>query len=74
MVISLAVYIVSDQFALLKSRETDLELFIEELVKHSHDEKSQNRLDVTLELVDDLLESMDTSWDRKNSEIFSVLV
>jgi hypothetical protein len=57
----LAVYIIANQFILLKSRETDLEIFIEELVKHSHDEKSENRLNVTPELVDDLLKNNESS-------------
>ena len=63
----LPVYIVANKFIILKSRETDLELFLEELITSSYNKESQeqSRLNVTKELVDNLLESMDTSWDKK---------
>lgn len=42
---------------ILKSRETVLELFLEELITSSYNKESleQSRLNVTKELVDDLL-------------------
>ena len=61
------VYIVANKFVILKSRDIDLELLLEELISSSYNKEphEQSRLNVTKAFVDDLLDSMDTSWDKK---------
>ena len=71
----LPVYSIANKFGVLKSRDIDPELFLEELISISYNKKphKESRLNVTKELVDDLLESMDTSWDKKVLKFFFVL-
>ena len=61
----LAVYIVLNKFIVLKSSETDLEHFIEDCLNLRPQDTSDSRLDINKETVHDIIESMDTAWDKK---------
>lgn len=60
----LAVYIILNKFIVLKSSETDLEYFMEDCLK-LQETKAESRLDITRETLHDVLDSMDTAWDKK---------
>ena len=60
----LSVYIVLENFIVLKSEDADLEYFIKSLIE-SLIEKKPVRLEITHDLVSKLLKSIDTEWDRK---------
>ena len=61
----LAVYIVLNKFIVLKSSETDLEHFIEDCLNLRQQDTPDSRFDINRETVHDIIESMDTAWDKK---------
>ena len=52
---------------MLKSNDVDLELFLEAFIEYMEqkNECKDARLDLNLETVTELIESMDTEWDKK---------
>jgi hypothetical protein len=61
----LAVYIVLNKFIVLKSSETDLEHFIEDCLNLKLQDTPDPRLNINKETVHDMIDSMDTAWDKK---------
>eukprot|EP00794_Sanderia_malayensis_P003753 gene3753-4275_t len=56
------VYIVDGEYIILRSKEVDLDLFLEEMItKESNTQGSQ----LTRHFVESLLRNMDSAWDRK---------
>lgn len=55
------VYIVKQQYILLRPKEVDLELFFEDVLR----EKEMSATTLSPDFVKDTLESLDSSWDRK---------
>ena len=66
----LPVYVVSNDYVLLRSRDVDLEQFIEELLTKVRPE-DQRRLCLSRSLIQNMLNSMDSEWDKK---VLKVLV
>ena len=61
----LPVYVVANEFIVLKSNEMDIEFFLEALIGMLTCDAQPRRLEIDAEIVRQLLESMDTEWDRK---------
>ena len=60
----LPVYVINNELVLLRSHDVDLEKFIEELfttIKH----KDHSRLQLFRSLIQNMLNSMDSEWDKK---------
>ena len=64
----LCVYVVMEKFIVLRADDVDLEFFFEELTKSIHyDFKSvdeNSRLTLNSELVENIINSMDSEWDK----------
>ena len=67
----LFVYIVMDKFILLRSDDIDLEFFMEDFYKQFTFESStaENRLNIDSELLHDMLNSMDSEWDKNIAKV-----
>ena len=60
-----------DKFILLRSDDTDLEFFMEDFYKLFTFESStaENRLNIDRELLHDILNSMDSEWDKNIAKV-----
>ena len=61
----LCVYIVLEQFIVLKSDETDLEEFFYDFLKSLQEQDKIDRLCIDNDFITKLLDTVDTEWDRK---------
>ena len=61
----LAIYIAFNKFIVLKSSETDLEHFIEDCLNLKLQDTADLCVDINNEIVCDIIDSMDTAWDKK---------
>ena len=64
----LPVYVIANKYVLLRSQEVDLEHFIEQLladIDATENIKESSRLTISYDLVQDMLNSMDSEWDKK---------
>ena len=63
----LSVYIIYDRFIVLKSNDVDLQLFLGAFIEYMEqkNECKDASLDLNLETVTELIESMDTEWDKR---------
>jgi hypothetical protein len=52
-------------FIVLKSSETNLEHFTEDCLNLKLQDTPDPRLDINKETVHDMIDSMDTAWDKK---------
>ncbi len=57
----LPVYVISSKYILQRSSDVDLELFIED----NNSEVEEGRVIISRDLLQDMLNSMDSAWDRK---------
>ena len=63
------VYIVYDEYILLKSRDVDLEHFLTDILSSKND-NLYNRVDINDEkFIEDLLKAMDTALDKKVAKV-----
>lgn len=62
----LPVYVIGDQYVLLRSQDVDLEHFIEDVMANNlANNDEQSRLTISCDLIQDMLDSMDSEWDKK---------
>ena len=61
----LCVYIVLEQFIVLKSDETDLEKFFYDFLKSLQEQDKIDRLCIDNDFITKLLDTVDTEWDRQ---------
>ena len=62
----LSVYIVKEEYLLLRPKDIGLELFLEEFIQNKERETEQSvRLDLTNDLVQEILCTVDSEWDKK---------
>ena len=55
-----------EEYLLLRSKDIDLELFLEEFIQSKERETEQSvRLDLTNDLVQEILCTVDSEWDKK---------
>ena len=62
----LSVYIVKEEYLLLRPKDIDLELFLEEFIQNKETDTEQSvRLDLTNDLVQEIFCTVDSEWDKK---------
>ena len=66
----LSVYMVNNEYLLLRPSDCDLELFLEEFVQlirndNTDDQNSRLRLDLTNNFMEELFSTVDSEWDKK---------
>ena len=61
----LCVYILMDKYVVLKADDTDMELFFGDLIQFLKHKDPIQRLDINNKFVEEMMETVDTEWDRK---------
>ena len=62
----LSVYFVKEEYLLLRPKDIDLELFLEEFIQNKERETEQSvRVDLTNDVVQEILCTVDSEWDKK---------